>query len=295
MADASGQWILRVYSGKGSPTAGSGLSPGSQKPCSGLISSDSVHTNWAMVTPDPGQGILTLRWARAAECAKKCSPNGCMGFWGPQLCSPGCTGDIIDTRWDQPPGPTMCHTTGISLNISSLTRTSLLIPGWSKSKICSYSFYGIHNCTLPLGRRLEKCSEMQFFTHKFILDNLARITVLKSQKKSLNNWNINNKNVRNTFLITNSNSKCWVCAPNPKEQEKGGCSPKWLWAHWSWLPELHISEPSTAIPNSQSKPHVPEFQQGAPRSRAFPLHQHHHTDNLPTQTVAETIVYSDKM
>lgn len=119
---------------------------------------------------------------RAGQCAKKCSPNGCVGFWGPQLCSPGCTGDIIDTRWDQPLAPTMCHTTGISLNISSLTRTSLLIPGWSKPKICSYSFYDIYKSTLPLGKRLEKHSEMQRFTHKFILDNLARITVLKSQK-----------------------------------------------------------------------------------------------------------------
>lgn len=131
------------------------------------------------------------------------------------------------------------------------------------------------------------------FTHKFSLDNLARITVLKSQKRSLNNWNINFKKILNTFPMTNSNCKCWVCGPN--RAGKGGCSPEWIPARWSRLQELHISEPSTAIPSSQSKPHVPEFQQGAPRSRALPLHQHHHTDNLPTQAVAETIAFSDKM
>lgn len=93
--------------------------------------------------------------------------------------------------------------------------------------------------------------------------------------------------------MTNSSSKCWVCGP--ARAGKGGCSPKWILARWSWLPELPISEPSTAIPSSQSKPHVPQVQQGAPRSRALPLHQHHHTDNLPTQTVAATTVFSDKM
>lgn len=60
-------------------------------------------------------------------------------------------------------------------------------------------------------------------THKFILDNLARITVLKSQKKSLNNQNINSKRheilLQRPILTLNA-----VCAPN--RAGKGGCSPE---------------------------------------------------------------------
>lgn len=42
-----------------------------------------------------------------------------------------------------------------------LTWTVLLIPGWNKTKIYSYSFYDIHQRPLSLGKRLEEHSEMQ--------------------------------------------------------------------------------------------------------------------------------------
>lgn len=272
---------------KGSPMAGSGLSQAHRTRAQVSLAQTqcTLIGLWSHWTPNRASSPQ----ARAGECAKKCSPNWCVGFWGPQLHCPGCTGDIMDTRWHQPP----CHTAGISLNISFFTWTFWLIPGWSKTKICSYSFCDIHKFSLSLGKRLEKHSEMQYAVSH---TNSSRVILQELQywspRKSPWITGILIKNKRNAFPITNSDSKCWVCAPN--RAGKGGCSPKWIPARWSRLPELHIPEPSTSIPSSQSKPHVPEFQQGAPRSRAFPLHQHHHTDNLPAQTVAETIVYSDK-
>lgn len=171
--------------------------------------------------------------------------------------------------------------------------TFLRIPGWSKTKICSYSFYDIHQCPLSLGKRLEEhpgmqCAVSHTNSSWIILQELQ----FWSPRKSPWITGILIKNKINTFPVANSTSTCWVCAPN--RAGKGGCSPQWILARWRRLPELHISEPSTAIPSSQSKPHVPKFQQGAPRSRAFPLHQHHHTDNLPTQTVAQTIIFCGK-
>lgn len=86
--------------------------------------------------------------------------------------------------------------------------------------------------------------------------------------------------------MTNSDSKCWVCAPN--RAGKGGCCP-------GVCSQSSPCQAQHSHPQQSIKTTCAQFQQGAPRSRALPLHQHHHTDNLPTQTVAETILFSDKM
>lgn len=142
--------------GRGPPRQGQAWAQAHRTRAQGSLT---LHANWAMVALDPEQGVFTPN--RSRGMCPKVLPKCMGGFWEPQLHFPGWTGDIINTRWDQPRVLPWVTQQEFHWAFLSSHEHFYWLSGWSKIKVYSYSFYDIHQCPLSLGKRSEEHSEMQ--------------------------------------------------------------------------------------------------------------------------------------